>query len=252
MKCIIALLAIFLTSNLGLCQEAELKSTKAKAAVRDYERKIEDVDEDFEKQLKNLEKSYQMKSEILRARLLSNLNAAMEEEAKRVRLEEATEIKELIKQRKESVLPTLDELMGRSKGKQKKDKRRIPAKALTFNGNRYVFNFEPQSWHSASSYASSLGGHLVSINSIEEQEFLIKWITSYNKTRYSFWIDGTCQNDLKTFRDRNGNVVDFSRMRHDISNPFGSHCWLHLGNYNGWIVKNQKFWIEYSIIEWDK
>jgi hypothetical protein len=89
-------------------QETELKSTKAKAAVRDYERKIEDVDEDFEKQLKNLEKSYQMKSEILRARLLSNLNAAMEEEAKRVRLEEATEIKELIKQRKETELPTLD------------------------------------------------------------------------------------------------------------------------------------------------
>jgi hypothetical protein len=109
-KWFIVLLAWSVCPCLVYGQEAELKSTKAKAAVRDYERKIEDVDEDFEKQLKNLEKSYQMKSQILRARLLSNLNAAMEEEAKRVRLEEANEIKELIKQRKEAKLPTLDQL----------------------------------------------------------------------------------------------------------------------------------------------
>jgi len=119
MKYIITLLAIFVLSNLGLCQETELKSTKAKAAVRDYKRKIEDVDEDFGKQLKDLEKSYQMKSQILRARLLSNLNAAMEEEAKRVRLEEATEIKDLIKQRKEAEPPTLEELVSKTKQKGK-------------------------------------------------------------------------------------------------------------------------------------
>ena len=66
MKYIIALLAIFLTSNLWLCQETELKSTKAKAAVRDYESKIEDVDEDFEKQLKDLEKQNRFNDKLVR------------------------------------------------------------------------------------------------------------------------------------------------------------------------------------------
>ncbi len=122
LKYSISLLVVIPVTGLAFCQEPELKSTKAKAAVRDYERKIEDVDEDFEKQLKDLEKSYQMKSEILRARLLSNLNATMEEEAKGVRLEEATEIKESIKQWKERELPALKELMGRTEGKFEKDK----------------------------------------------------------------------------------------------------------------------------------
>ena len=187
MKYIITLLAIFLTSNLGLCQEAELKSTKAKAAVRDYERKIEDVDEDFEKQLKNLEKSYQMKSEILRARLLSNLNAAMEEEAKRVRLEEATEIKELIKQRKETELPTLDQL------KWKVAKAKIPKTAVKFNGHHYAICTEQKTWHVARDHCESLGGHLARIESRKELEFVIALVKNLdpNGNVKVLWIDGS-------------------------------------------------------------
>ena len=196
MKYIIALLAIFVLSNLGLCQEPELKSTKAKAAVRDYERKIEDVDEDFEKQLKNLEKSYQMKSEILRARLLSNLNAAMEEEAKRVRLEEATEIKELIKQRKETELPALEELVARTKQKTKKGKAakaKIPKTAVKFNGHRYAICTEHMTWREARDYSESLGGYLARIESRKELEFVIALVKNLdpNGNVKVLWIDGS-------------------------------------------------------------
>jgi hypothetical protein len=177
-------------------QETELKSTKAKAAVREYERKVEDVDKEFEKQLKDLEKSYQMKSEILRARLLSNLNAAMEEEAKRVRLEEATEIKELIKQRKETELPTLDELVARTKQKTKKGKAakaKIPKTAVKFNGHRYAICTEHMTWREARDYSESLGGYLARIESRKELEFVIALVKNLdpNGNVKVLWIDGS-------------------------------------------------------------
>jgi hypothetical protein len=177
-------------------QETELKSTKAKAAVREYERKVEDVDKEFEKQLKDLEKSYQMKSEILRARLLSNLNAAMEEEAKRVRLEEATEIKELIKQRKETKLPPLDELVARTKQKTKKGKAakaKIPKTAVKFNGHRYAICTEHMTWREARDYSESLGGYLARIESRKELEFVIALVKNLdpNGNVKVLWIDGS-------------------------------------------------------------
>ena len=100
-KWFIAILIMALLPCLLQGQETELKSTKAKAAVREYERKVEDVDKEFEKQLKDLEKSYQMKSELIRARLITNLNAAMEEEARKINLEEANKIKGVIDETKE-------------------------------------------------------------------------------------------------------------------------------------------------------
>jgi hypothetical protein len=243
MKYIIALLAIFLTTNLGLCQEAELKSTKAKAAVRDYERKIEDVDEDFEKQLKNLEKSYQMKSEILRARLLSNLNAAMEEEAKRVRLEEATEIKELIKQRKETELPTLDQL------KWKVAKAKIPKTAVKFNGHHYAICTEQKTWHMARDYSESLGGHLARIESPDEMEF----IANLGGSLLGLHLDGTDENEEGIWMFSNGESVDRSVLSwlhgKGLRNGHGQH---HLGFWDRGITDSDAGSRYGFIVEWDK
>jgi hypothetical protein len=256
MKYIIALLAILVLSNLGLCQEAELKSTKAKAAVRDYERKIEDVDEDFEKQLKNLEKSYQMKSEILRARLLSNLNAAMEEEAKRVRLEEATEIKELIKQRKEAELPTLDQLL-------KAAKARIPRNAVSFRGHRYLLVKEIVSWHYARSQANKLGGHLLRLDSIAEHDFIITYLSSSKPSYKHVHIDGNREFDLKIWRYEDGTPVDFTKVRRGHSfAPSGPilregsnyvHSCLYEYERGDWRVGSlDPIDLGNFIIEWDK
>jgi hypothetical protein len=137
-----------------------------------------------------------MKSEILRARLLSNLNAAMEEEAKRVRLEEATEIKELIKQRKETELPTLDELVARTKQKTKKGKAakaKIPKTAVKFNGHRYAICTEHMTWHEARDYSESLGGYLARIESRKELEFVIALVKNLdpNGNVKVLWIDGS-------------------------------------------------------------
>jgi hypothetical protein len=243
MKYIITLLAIFVLSNLGLCQEPELKSTKAKAAVRDYERKIEDVDEDFEKQLKDLEKSYQMKSEILRARLLSNLNAAMEEEAKRVRLEEATEIKELIKQRKETELPTLDKL------EWKAAKAKIPKIAVKFNGHHYAICTEQKTWHVARDYCESLGGHLARIESPDEMEF----IANLGGGLLGLHLDGTDENEEGIWMFSNGKPVDqlVLNWHHGkgLRNGHGQH---HLAFWNRAIIDSDASTRVGFIIEWDK
>ena len=63
----IAILALLSLPTLGLSQETELKSSKAKAALREYERKLEEVDKEIAQQLKDLEKSYEMKAELIRA-----------------------------------------------------------------------------------------------------------------------------------------------------------------------------------------
>jgi hypothetical protein len=243
LKYYIPLLVAILLPGLAFCQEPELKSTKAKAAVRDYESKIEDVDEDFEKQLKDLEKSYQMKSEILRARLLSNLNAAMEEEAKRVRLEEATEIKELIKQRKETELPTLNEL------KWKVAKAKIPKTAVKFNGHHYAICTEQKTWHEARDYSESLGGHLARIESLDEMAF----IANLGGSIIGLFLDGTDENEEGIWMFSNGEPVDETEL-----------IWLHgKGPSNGFAQHHLCFWKRTVcdteaggrvgfIIEWDK
>jgi hypothetical protein len=226
-------------------QETELKSTKAKAAVRDYERKIEDVDEDFEKQLKNLEKSYQMKSQILRARLLSNLNAAMEEEAKRVRLEEATEIKELIKQRKETELPTLDQL------KWKVAKAKIPKTAVKFNGHHYAICTEQKTWHMARDYSESLGGHLARIESREELEFVIALKKNVKATGF-FWIDGSDETTENDWRFSDGRQMSFTAWKPGEPND-GFNGEHHLVLDDSMLFRDGQARSRFHfIIEWDK
>ena len=101
MKTTLALLiASLLLPTLGNCQDADLESSKAKAAVREYERKLEDVDKEYQKQLKDLEKSYQMKAELVRARLITNLNAALKKKRERSTWKKRTRSRRLWTKRK--------------------------------------------------------------------------------------------------------------------------------------------------------
>jgi len=118
-KWFVVLLATVAVPSLTVGQDADLKSSKAKAAVREYERKLADVDKEFETQLAELEKSYQMKAELVRARLLSNLNEAMKEEARKVNLEEANKIDAELKRYKAMPLANPAQTSGAS-GKMSK------------------------------------------------------------------------------------------------------------------------------------
>ncbi|MCH2183234.1 MAG: hypothetical protein MK108_14640 [Mariniblastus sp.] len=201
MNYVITLVTFLLLTNLGLSQETELKSSKAKAAVREYERKLEEVDKEIAKQLKDLEKSYQMKAELVRARYLSQLTEAMEEEARKVNLEEANKIKRVIDEAKKAEPQTLNQLMARAANKParttktKKPKARIPKTAAEFQGHHYAIYTTKMTPRDAQIFAHSIGGHLARIESAEEDAFAYELIKTVNKNYGGnapyVWIDGS-------------------------------------------------------------
>ena len=250
-----AIIASLLAPTLGIGQDADLKSAKAKAAVRDYERKLENVDKEIKKQLKDLEKSYQMKAELVRARLLSNLNEAMEDEARAVNLEEANKIKGVIDDKKKTVAPTLNALMERpdkppaTTMKTKTGTVRIPKAALKFNGHHYAICTEPMTWHQAKEYCQAQGGQLASINTKQEFNFLDQ---AFFQRFSNLYLDGTDEQKEDEWVFSNGRKVDFSNIPVDRTKISGVRHRHHLAWYKGIIRDDPPGFRLPFIIEWDK
>ena len=246
----ILIMALFPCSVRG--QETELKSSKAKAAVREYERKLENFDKEFAKQLKDLEKSYQMKAELVRARLLSNLNEAMEEEAKKVNVEEASKIRGMINVTKETELPNLSGLMegpNKKTTKRKIPKLRIPKAALKFNEHHYAICTEPMTWHQAKEYCQAQGGQLASINTKQEFNFLDQ---AFFQRFSNLYLDGTDEQKEDEWVFSNGRKVDFSNIPVDRTKISGVRHRHHLAWYKGIIRDDPPGFRLPFIIEWDK
>ena len=64
----------------------------------------------------------------------------------------------------------------------------IPADAMEFNSHYYKAFDESMSWTDAKAYCESLGGHLVTITSAEEQAFVYSVIQ--DKTKNVYWLGG--------------------------------------------------------------
>ena len=65
----------------------------------------------------------------------------------------------------------------------------IPDEAISFNGSYYKVFDTTLSWYAARNYAESLGGHLATITSREEQLFIESLIQDGDKDEY--WLGGT-------------------------------------------------------------
>ena len=68
----------------------------------------------------------------------------------------------------------------------------IPANAVEHNGHYYVFYDESVSWSQAKAKCEELGGHLVTVNSAEEQTFLIN--LTNRSTKKNMWIGAYPEN----------------------------------------------------------
>ena len=88
-------------------QDTELKSVKGKAAIREYDKTTEELEKEYQKKLADLDKEFRMKSELVKARLFTNLNEALTEEARKVNLPEANKINAEIERYKAMPLPNL-------------------------------------------------------------------------------------------------------------------------------------------------
>ncbi len=111
-KCFIVLLVWSVCPCLVYGQDTELKSVKGKGAIREYEKTTEELAKEYQNKLADLDKEFRMKSELVKARLFTNLNEALTEEARKTNLEEANKIDAEIKRYKAMPLPNLVQTVG--------------------------------------------------------------------------------------------------------------------------------------------
>ena len=69
----------------------------------------------------------------------------------------------------------------------KQDPEAIPAQAKSFNGHHYFLMNVPMNWNDAKKFCESVGGHLVTITSKEEQEWVKK---NYHQNQRNLWLGG--------------------------------------------------------------
>ncbi|MEC8553548.1 MAG: lectin-like protein [Planctomycetota bacterium] len=225
-------------------------------AIRKYENEVEVLRKQGQAAVKRLEGVFEKEVEKLRAKTLKDLQKELHGALEAKDLDKAAALREAIKafaDADEAGLSAKSDAEGKAEpASKKKMQKRIPRDALTFCRSRYAFIRQPRTWHRATKNAADLGGHLVTSNSVEEYDFLQKVLHLANDSKYSYWIGGTCEDDGTTYRDHMENFIDFTPMRNErLTNNTYSHCWLHLGNNNGWRVKNFSHGIDAFIIEWD-
>lgn len=72
-----------------------------------------------------------------------------------------------------------------------KNNTNIPSDAVKYNGHYYYIYEDVLTWEEAKKYCESKGGHLVTITSKEEQEFIEKYINDKGYGKVRFWIGAT-------------------------------------------------------------
>jgi hypothetical protein len=63
-----------------------------------------------------------------------------------------------------------------------------PEKVAFLNGHKYIFIPNALSWEEANKSATQMGGHLVTITSNEEQEFISKLLRAQGRDRQPTWL----------------------------------------------------------------
>uniref|UniRef100_A0A8C4T1R5 CD209 antigen-like protein E n=1 Tax=Erpetoichthys calabaricus TaxID=27687 RepID=A0A8C4T1R5_ERPCA len=116
-----------------------------------------------------------------------------------------------------------------------------PAGWVLFNSKCYFFSTDKMDWYLSDADCNSLGGHLVIIESYEEQQFLKNEITKrgHGKSYWIgltdcqtegrfFWVDGSPLDSHKSFwdTDNNGGIQPDNWKNNGLS-PKGEDC-VHL------------------------
>ena len=74
----------------------------------------------------------------------------------------------------------------------------VPSGTVFFDGHAYKIYADSMTWDEAELYCEGLGGHLLTINSADEQEFVDMALLPQETTKYMHWIglydDGTNEN----------------------------------------------------------
>ena len=118
----------------------------------------------------------------------------------------------------------------------------------SYNGHKYLLIKEEMDWDNASDYCMSVGGHLVSITSEGEQNFINNNILE--KSRHSAWIGGITYGSLDEFQWVTGEKMDYTYWNSGEPN-WGDETRVHLYDWTGlWnnCPETSRHWF---ICEWD-
>ncbi len=97
----------------------------------------------------------------------------------------------------------------------------IPAasQVLTYNGHRYQYVPILCKWDQARNRATQMGGHLATINTLEEDAFVRSWFRRYLGTRFaSFWLGGSKMNPGESWRWMSGEPFTIQRWGEGLPN----------------------------------
>ena len=236
---------------------ADIESPKVTALMTEFDQTIQAQRSASIQQIQEIEKGFQMREELIRARLISSLTEVMEQETKKVNLEEANRIKRYIEQLREAktnFTPPPAKPNATSKPSDPKSsnrvKTRIPKTAAGFGNHHYAWVPQKLTWHMASQFAASQGGYLARVESADEMGFILQLCNG----KEGVWLDGSDAAEEGTWRFSNGELADWSLFKMDSK-------FSRLRNVNGC---NQILYFrdglidEYGslrhsfIIEWDK
>ena len=156
----------------------------------------------FDKEVEKIRGVFEEEMEKLRRRALRDLQAELDAALGARELDEAVALREAIKEFEKggqnfSKLVSINQ-----------PKKQIPPKALKFKGHSYSIQTIPMYPNVAADYASSLGGHLLRIESAEEWGFVKKWLSG----KQFLLIGGSDQITDGQWLYSDGTRIDFSQF----------------------------------------
>lgn len=196
-----SILAMIYACSVAIGQDApKFKSEKARVAWRTYAREVAKSDAELKAAMAETERKISDKRAKLKEELINQLQVALIEAAKRVELDEALAIRTAIR-----------ELEKKEVAGGPNRNRRIPDGAVQFKGHKYLVFFKPTTWHLAREQCEELGGHLIRIESAQEQQFIERLLKTLKPPTEWVWIGGSDADDEGKWRFGNGKPIKFAK-----------------------------------------
>ena len=130
----------------------------------------------------------------------------------------------------------------------KKDQSKIPAQAKSFRNHHYQLYLSPMNWKEAKRFCESVGGHLATITSREEDE----WVRATFGTSWEFWLGGTDGGFRGQWKWVTGEHWQYSHWRKGQPDYTidAQHC-VRVWEDGAW-NDQEEIVCHYFLIEWDR
>lgn len=191
----------------------------------------------------------------MESKLLEKLEDARKKATVADKLDEALAIRQMITSFKDD---------SKEEPKSKPEPARIPTLiprgAVAFQGHHYAVALSEHSWHEAKKICEDLGGHLVCINSAEEQKF----VSSLLNPGTSYWTGGTDESSEGKWRWLDGedfNYVAWAYPQPDNQRGYGDYLVIEgtasltsciWNDFHASGLWQAKLFVHGYVCEWDK